>query len=131
VAVALAVLPVVVAVERTNPIGRSFSLFHGAVGPALARILTIGGLYLVPALIIAAITAAVTAATGALPAGAPAGTPRLAPLGVEITMVAVQYAVLAVLAVVLVPLWVLTYTDLRARKEPTTSDMIRADIGLA
>jgi hypothetical protein len=130
-ATALAVLPVVVAVERTNAIGRSFSLFHGAFGPALARILTIGGIAVGVLFLFALISGIAGAAMGTVPAGARPGTTAIVPLGVEITFSVIQSVLIAGLSVVLVPLWVLTYADLRARKEPTTSDTIRADLGIA
>jgi hypothetical protein len=132
VAAALWVLPVVVAVERTGAIGRSFSLFHGAIGPALGRILTIAALYIAVGLVFSVITAVATAALGAIPAGATTTTPTLLlPLGAEVMVSVLQTVAMGALAVLTAPLTVLTYADLRARKEYTTAEMIRADVATA
>jgi hypothetical protein len=124
VAAALTVLPAVVAVERTNAIGRSFALFHGRLGPAVARTATILGLTfgvgllvaLVGQLIEVGVASAVPGSDGVV-AGAFATTLLGALLG-------------GALAVLTAPLTLTAYADLRARVEYVTTDRIAWELGI-
>ena len=99
----LAILPVVVTIERGVGVGRCFQLFHANFGVSAARIATILGLGL--AVLIA--TSVVVAV--AQVAGDAAG-------GVAEALLSWLYAV--AVGVVGVPLLVVTYADMRARREP-------------
>lgn len=124
----LFLLPVVVAVERTNAISRCFRLFHADLGSALARLATIIGARIAVALVFALIGMIAGAGT-ALAAPDPASVAPSAWLGIGIA--AVQSIVMAVLSLLLMPLYVLTYADMRARCEQTTSETIKSDLGMA
>jgi hypothetical protein len=134
VTAALFVLPVIVAVERTNAIGRSFSLFHASPGPALGRIVSIFALGMVEST--ATNTVAQVALGGMLPTqpgqqfGLAEATGPL--IGAAVGLILLSAVLRAVMALLTIPLTVLTYTDLRGRVEPdTTTARIRADLQLS
>jgi hypothetical protein len=124
VAAALTVLPVVVAVERTNAIGRSFSLFHGRFGPAVARTATLLGLTLGVGLVIALVGQVIeTLVASAAPGsdGVVAGAVGTSLFG----------AVLGgALAVLTAPLTLTAYADMRARVEAVNTDRIAWELGI-
>jgi hypothetical protein len=125
VAAVFTVLPVVVAVERTNAIGRCFSLFHTNFGPAAARAFTIVGMS-IGASVVAGILGSVI---DAIARNAAEGS-----TGVVIGSV-VSSAFGAVLggalAVLLAPLTLAAYADTRARVEPLNSAVIAQQLGIA
>jgi hypothetical protein len=111
VAVVLTVLPVVVLLERGGAIARCFRLFHANVGDALVRLFTMIGLNIV------------VSTVGQVLIGIVASPSDLVrPDGVSwsglLTLTALATVVTAVSAVVLSPMTVTTYADLRARYEP-------------
>ncbi|GIF63445.1 hypothetical protein Ais01nite_14800 [Asanoa ishikariensis] len=124
VAAVFAVLPVVVAVERTNAIGRCFTLFHRDFGAAAGRIATILGLTIGVALIGAMIGGIVEAATGVSMsnnAGIITGS---------IVSTLLTSVISGAVAVLLAPLTLTAYADLRARVEPTNAMTIAQQLGV-
>jgi hypothetical protein len=104
------VLPAVVAFERGNAIGRCFTLFHGSAGVAIARVATIFGLTLAGFAVAWAITAGINAlADDAAAAGTVTGA---------VTAAAISTVIIAAVRVLVDPLILTTYADLRARVEP-------------
>jgi hypothetical protein len=100
----LTILPAVVQLERGNAIARSFQLFHADLGAAVGRAVSIGGLSLAASVAMVA----VTALAGVLVQGAA--------LGIVNAVVQALYYVVS--GLVLTPLIVTMYADLRARREP-------------
>jgi len=125
VAAVFTVLPVVVALERTNAIGRCFKLFHGNLGVSVGRIATIIGLTfgvglvgnLFGSVISAAVEAGSTGTTG-LVIGTVAATGIEAVLG-------------GALAILLAPLTLTAYADMRSRLEPVSSATIAHELGIS
>ncbi|MET8153347.1 hypothetical protein ACIBSW_16480 [Actinoplanes sp. NPDC049668] len=120
VAAVFVVLPVVVLFEPGNPVTRCFSLFHNDLGAAVARIATIAGLGLAISLPLIVGTAALSLTgvtaftdTSSIVLGSVTGTVlgELGPL---------------ICGVVLIPLTVAAYADLRARREPFTTAWLDA-----
>jgi len=124
VAAVFVVLPVVVAVERTNAIGRCFSLFHGNLGSSIARIATIVGLNFGVAIAGGFVGTLFDAAARA----ASPGTVGLVAGSVASTLVAA--AIGAALAILLAPLTLAAYADMRARLEPLNTMMIAQQLGI-
>jgi len=125
VAAVFTVLPVVVAVERTNAIGRCFKLFHGNLGVSVGRTATIIGLTLGVGLVgnligsvISAALQAGSASTSGLVIGTVAATTIEAVLG-------------GALAILLAPLTLTAYADMRSRIEPVSSATIAHELGIA
>jgi hypothetical protein len=113
VAAALTVLPVVVLLERGTGIGRCFQLFHATIGVSISRIATIFGLGLAGAM---AVTLLQTLVDTIAPADAATVVNSVLDGGYSI----ISYVILA-------PLLVTTYADMRARREPfTTADLAPA-----
>ncbi|WP_169792464.1 hypothetical protein [Actinoplanes rectilineatus] len=104
VGAALAVLPVVITVERGAGIGRSFQLFHADFGAALARIATLGGIGLAFGLVYTVITAILQAA--------------LPDLAATVAIAFGDGIVYALGGVLFTPFLVAAYADMRARREP-------------
>jgi hypothetical protein len=124
VAAVFLVLPVVVAVERTNAIGRCFSLFHGNLGTAVSRAATILGIT-----IGAAIGGGlVGAALNAIGRSATPGETGIIVGSVFSTLVAA--VVSGVVAILVAPLTLTAYADLRSRKEPASGAGIAAQLGI-
>ena len=124
VAAVFLILPVVVAVERTNAISRCFSLFHAEPGTSVARAATIIGITVAGAavggLIGSAIDTAVRSTTpgdNGIIAGAVATT-------------LLSGVISAALAVFVAPLTLAAYADLRARREPTHGLTIAHQLGI-
>jgi hypothetical protein len=124
VAAVFLVLPVVVAVERTNAIGRCFSLFHGNLGSSVARIATIMGLNFGVGIAGGLIGRLFDAAARA----ASPGTVGVVAGSVSSTLVAA--AIGGALAVLLAPLTLAAYADMRARLEPLNTMMIAQQLGI-
>lgn len=126
VAAVFLVLPVVVAAERTNAVRRCFSLFHRDLGTSVGRAATIIGLTI-----------------GATLAGSMAGTlfdvvaNATLPGGTGSAVRAVGSTLVAALiggaiAVMLAPLTLAAYADMRSHVEPQlTTDQIATSLGIA
>jgi hypothetical protein len=104
VGAALMVLPVVATLERGSGIGRSFALFHADLGTSVARVATMFGVSL-GSLGVSAVIGAVLKAVVADPAATIGATLLSGVTGL-------------LLGIILVPLLVTTYADMRARREP-------------
>jgi hypothetical protein len=104
VAAALMILPVVVTLERGAGIGRSFSLFHADLGTSISRLATMFGLSMGSILVFGVIGAVGRTALGGS-------------TGVVVSTLLSSFAGLA-LGILLTPLMVTTYADMRARREP-------------
>jgi hypothetical protein len=121
----LAVLPVVVAVERTNAIGRCFTLFHRDLGASAGRLATLLGMTIgvsvVSALfggIIQAVTSSALTGDTAIVVGSIASTLVGSVLG-------------GALAILAAPLTLTAYADMRARVEPVNALMIAQQLDIA
>jgi len=104
-AAVLLILPVIILLERGEGIGRAFQLFHANLGASAGRIATVFGLNL-----------AFTVAEFV-------GSEALSPLGDATTAFSVSSAVLSAVfsvatGVVISPLLLTAYADMRARHEP-------------
>jgi hypothetical protein len=112
-AAALAVLPVVVLLERGPAISRCFRLFHADAGASLGRIATLAGLAVGASVVVRLLSAGAQAALGG-------------PGTTYATVAAVLgVAYHAAAALVLTPLLLVTYADMRARLEPFTTASLR------
>ncbi|HTF10972.1 MAG TPA: hypothetical protein VK659_22630 [Asanoa sp.] len=124
VAAVFTALPVVVAAERTGAFGRCFTLFHRNLGLSAARIATILGLSLAGGLIAAVFGGVIDAAASNVGSGN-AGT---------IVGVVVSTLVTAVLggalAILVAPLTLTAYADMRARVEPFNAMVIAQELGV-
>jgi hypothetical protein len=119
------VLPIVVAVERTNAIGRCFTLFHRNLGPSAARTATIVGIS-IGVSVVAAIFGGVFDAAGRAAVDGSGGVVVGSVIG------SLFAAVLSgALAVLLAPLTLTAYADMRARVEPLNSAVIAQQLGIA
>jgi hypothetical protein len=122
VAAVFVVLPAVVVFERGGAIARCFRLFHVDLGASVARVATVAGIavgavvvgFVVQVLIQVAFTGGALADPGVTPGTA--STIASGMLGLLL-----QSALTAGLGVVLTPLIVAAYADLRARHEPLTT----------
>jgi hypothetical protein len=136
VAAVFAVLPAVVAIERTNVIGRCFRLFNRNVGLAVARIATIFGLGIGAAIVAFILSLVVRGATGLSLAGSGAVFGSGAVLGSGGSVAAAVISTLlsavisAAVAVLTAPLTVAAYADMRARVEPTNTTVIAQQLGI-
>ena len=106
VVAALLVLPVVVLLERGQGIGRAFQLFHADFGAALARIATIVGVYLGFAVVESIFS-------GMLGPAAVEGS-----VVVTIVLAVIGGAFSIAANLVVSPLLLTAYADMRARREP-------------
>jgi hypothetical protein len=109
VGAALTVLPAVVLLERGNGIGRCFQLFHARIGVSVSRLATIFGLNLAGGLVLAMVNTIVD-----MTIGGSFNTPNTTATVIN-TVLQSGYYVVAYL--VLAPLLVTTYADMRARRE--------------
>jgi hypothetical protein len=119
------ILPAVVFFERGNAIGRCFQLFHADIGAALGRILTIAGLSIAAAVVSASIGAAfamVIQGSSFFVTSATASDATIITSSVVETVLSTAAALF--IGVVLTPLIVATYADLRARREPFTTSYL-------
>lgn len=126
----LVILPAVVAFERGGAIARCFRLFHTDLGAAVGRIATIAALGLGFSAVVGVISLIATFAT--------LGSAFPDPTAVASTGAVVADSVLGSLlsgvgsvisGVVLTPLMVATYADLRARREPFSTAQLVAQPG--
>ncbi len=104
-AIVFLILPPIILLERGAGVGRAFRLFHADFGASVARIATVVGVYLGFIVIEAIFTAILSPTTGAVTALSVAG--------------AVLSAMFSVATgVVVSPLILTAYADMRARHEP-------------
>ncbi|MDY7085612.1 MAG: hypothetical protein SYR96_10940 [Actinomycetota bacterium] len=104
-AVVLMVLTPIVLLERGQGIGRAFQLFHADFGAALARVATVFGFYIAFAVVEGIFTAAVDP------------TAR-ASTGVALFLAFVSTGFSVAAGVVISPMVLTAYADMRARREP-------------
>jgi hypothetical protein len=117
VAAVLTVLPAVVLLERGKGIGRCFQLFHASVGVSVSRIATMIGLSLAGATLLTLVTTVVDTTIGGS-----FNTPNTTATVINTVL---QGAYYFVTYVVLSPLLVAAYADMRARHEPfSTAQLI-------
>ena len=109
VGAALTVLPVVILLERGNGIGRCFQLFHARIGVSVSRIATIYGLSLAAGMLLTLLTTIVDTTIGGS-----FTTPNTTATVINAVLQSVYYFVTYL---VLAPLLVTTYADMRARRE--------------
>ncbi|GAA1874100.1 hypothetical protein [Asanoa iriomotensis] len=120
----LAVLPVVVAVERTNAIGRCFTLFHKDFGASAGRLATIIGLTIG----VSILSAIVGGVFQAVASASLTGDTAIIVGSIVSTLVG---AVLGgALAILVAPLTLAAYADMRARVEPTNALTITYALGI-
>ncbi|SNT65817.1 hypothetical protein SAMN05421812_12725 [Asanoa hainanensis] len=119
-----AVLPVVVAVERTNAISRCFTLFHRDFGAAAGRIATILGITFGVGVVGALIGGGIEAATGVSVNG------NAGIIAGSIVSTLLTSVISGAVAVLLAPLTLTAYADLRARVEPTNAMTIAQQLGI-
>jgi hypothetical protein len=117
-------LPVVVAIERTNAISRCFSLFHQDLGLAVSRIATI-----------VALTIGVAGLGGVLGSVINSGVRAAVPGDGGILAGAVGSTLLSAivsgaLAILIAPLTLTAYADMRARQEPIDATIIARQLGI-
>jgi hypothetical protein len=113
VGAALTVLSVVVLLERGNGIGRCFQLFHASIGVSVARIATIFGLSVGASVLLTLVNTLVDVTIGGSYT-TPNNTATVINTLLQAVYSMVSYMLLA-------PLLVTTYADMRARKEPFTT----------
>ncbi|MGW4942458.1 hypothetical protein ACWEOZ_12845 [Actinoplanes sp. NPDC004185] len=113
VGAALTVLSVVVLLERGNGIGRCFQLFHASIGVSVARIATIFGLSVGASVLLTLMNTLVDVTIGGSYT-TPDNTATVINTLLQAVYSMVSYMILA-------PLLVTTYADMRARKEPFTT----------
>ena len=101
----LMILPPLILLERGQGIGRAFQLFHADFGAALGRAATIVGLYFAFSLVS-------TSFSGALNSG---GEPNV---GMGIVAAIIGAGLSIATFVVISPLLLTAYADMRARREP-------------
>ncbi|GAA0796757.1 hypothetical protein [Spirilliplanes yamanashiensis] len=115
-------LQAVVVFERTNAVSRCFQLFHTDLGAAAGRIATTWGLSLAIGLGLGVVATLITFGfTSPTDATYDGGN-----LAASLLSGAVQTVASIASGLVVTPLIVLAYTDLRARREPFTTDQLLA-----
>jgi hypothetical protein len=113
VGLVMVVLPAIVLLERGRGIGRAFELFHAKFGESLARVATIAGIYLVGGIVQSAISGLLIGDLD--PNADPDATPSIA-TALFGSIVSTSFSV--ALIVILAPLILTAYADMRARREP-------------
>lgn len=124
VAAVFTALPVVVAVERTNAVGRCFKLFHGNLGVSVGRIATIIG-FTFGAGLVGNLFGSVISATAESGSVGTAG-----PVIGTVAATGAQALLSGALAILLAPLTLTAYADMRARVEPVSSATIAHELGI-
>jgi hypothetical protein len=125
VAAALLVLPVVVAIERTSPIGRSFGLFHAHLGSSLARTATILGISVGTAVVGGVAGSVIKLAAQ----GNVTGEGGIVVGSVLTTLVTAVIG--GAVGILIAPLTLTAYADMRARREMTHGMTIAQEMGIA
>jgi hypothetical protein len=123
VAAVFSVLPAVVAVERTNVIGRCFTLFNRNVGLSVSRIATIFGLGFAAGVVAFIVSLVVRGILGSSLTGT-------APVGATVVSTVLSAVVSAGIAVLTAPLIVAAYADMRSRVEPINTATIAGQLGI-
>jgi len=113
VSAVLTMLPVVVLLERGNGIGRCFQLFHAKIGVSVSRIATIIGLSFAGGMVLTLLTTIVDVTIGGS-----YSTPNTTATVINAVLQGGYYFVSYV---VVAPLLVTAYADMRARYEPFTT----------
>ncbi|GAB1645509.1 hypothetical protein [Krasilnikovia sp. MM14-A1259] len=111
VAIVVMILPTVVLLERGRAVARCFRLFHASPGAALARLATMIGLGIAIGIVQQVILGIVTAPLGSFSTDRMAGVAFLAVMTLGVVLSAMSQVVLA-------PMNVTAYADMRARHEP-------------
>jgi hypothetical protein len=124
VAAVFIVLPVVVAAERTGAVGRCFTLFHRNLGVSAGRIATILGLTLAGGLIGAVFTGVIEAA------GRNVGSGDTGTIVGVVVSTLVTSVLGGALAILVAPLTLTAYADMRARTEPFNAMVIAQELGV-
>ncbi|MEV4617763.1 hypothetical protein AB0J74_03470 [Asanoa sp. NPDC049573] len=117
------VLPVVVAAERTNAVGRCFTLFHRDLGLSVARIATLLGLSFAAGLVGLAFSGIIEAAVNA-------GSSTAATVVGVIVSTLVSAVLSGAVAILGAPLTLTAYADMRARVEPFNAMVIAQELGV-
>ncbi|WP_250035609.1 hypothetical protein [Paractinoplanes maris] len=113
-AIVLIILPPIILLERGKGIGRAFQLFHADFGASIARIATVGGLNIAFILVEGVFV-------GVLNPGADTSSP----LGIASAVLSALFSVAT--GVVICPLILTAYADMRARHEPFSTAYLAAD----
>ena len=121
VGAALAVLPVVVLLERGNGIGRCFQLFHARFSVSASRLGTILGLAVASGLLLTLVSTLIDATIGGS-----INTPNTTATVIN-TVLQGLYSLVAY--VVVAPLLVTAYADMRARREHFSTANLRPAAG--
>ena len=100
----LTIMPVVVQLERGNAVSRCFALFHADLGASIGRAATIGGLSVAASVVMVVITSVADLV--------------LSGWAIGFVTAFLQVLVYVFSGVVLTPLIVTMYADMRARHEP-------------
>ncbi|MFS8479491.1 MAG: hypothetical protein FWJ93_11150 [Micromonosporaceae bacterium] len=120
--VAASLFSFVVMYERgTGAIARSFSLVHSAFGPVLGRVALLVASYLIVNFLVSSGFGIAVTATSAVPGTAVSGLQ----LGGEVIRALIAVALDAVLLVGLL----ITYTEVRAAREPVSTPVLTAAVG--
>jgi hypothetical protein len=126
------ILPAVVAFERTNAIGRCFSLFHRGFRVADGRIVTIIGIGVGVAVVASLLGGVVESAAG-VPRSLgmvvdPAASSTGAQIAAGIASTTLSVVLAAAAAVLTGPLTLLTYADMRARVEALSTQVLVSEL---
>ncbi|WP_213450375.1 hypothetical protein [Rhizomonospora bruguierae] len=125
VAAVFLVLPAAVAIERGNAFGRCFSLFHRDLGVSVGRLATILGLSIGASLVGALFGLFING-------GARASLPGTTGVVVgEVVTTLLSALIAGALAILIAPLTLTAYADMRARVEPVNTPMIAQQLGIA
>jgi hypothetical protein len=134
IAAVFTVLTTVVAAERTNAISRCFTLFHNDWRVSLSRIGTIFGISMAASAVVSTVGVPFQLAYMQSLMNVSSTNPHLNLSGGVIAGMAVFYAlsfvVQALLPMVVSPLTLAAYADMRARVEPLTSAQIAQELGI-
>lgn len=114
------ILPAVVVFERGGAIGRCFELFHNDLGAAVARAATVGGLAVGASIVVAVLDFALTFAIDGVPGSdSTLGSGQSVPA--TVVSLGLNSLLTAAIGLLWAPFLVVTYADLRARREPVTT----------
>jgi hypothetical protein len=122
VAFVFSVLPAVVLIERTNAFARCFTLFHRDLKVSLSRIGTIFGITIGAGMLINIVNLPFRSALAS-------STYSLNIAGL-LAFYGLAFLVQLFLPVVIAPLTLAAYADMRARVEPLTSGQIAQELGI-
>ena len=126
----LLILPAVVAFERGGDIARCFRLFHADLGAAAGRVATIAALGLGLSLVVGALSTIVTLVTLGSAFPDPAAAAATGAVVADSVLGSLLTGLASVISgVILTPLMVATYADLRARHEPFSTAQLVAEPG--